>query len=210
MISFNGNVESLKVYNCQFVESQNRLLRFFVHCKKLPRISRVYRGEKTVSMKRIWILSLLIMLVGCLTMNAKKAADEIPPYEIKGGGTGTQGTYLVEVTVTTKDKNVSDDVLKRAAVHGVLFRGFSDTVSRKTQKPLAGSAANEAQHADFYKEFFSSNGNAASFANIVSGSRRIVKADKQYQVTAMVQVNKENLIKYLQDVGVVKGLNSIF
>ena len=161
-------------------------------------------------MKRVWIFSLLVMLIGCFSVNAKKAVDDVPAYEITGAGTGTQGTYLVEVTVTTKDKNVSDAALKRAAVNGVLFRGFSDPTSRKTQKPLAGSAANEAEHADFYKEFFSDSGTAANYANIVPGSRSMTKVDKNYRTKATVSVNKESLLKYLQEVGVVKGLNSIF
>lgn len=134
----------------------------------------------------------------------------MPPYEIQGAGTGTQGTYLVSLIVSTKDKNISDEVLKRAAVHGVLFRGFSDTVSRKTQKPLAGSAANEAEHADFYKEFFGDGGTSANYANVVPGSRGVTKSNKLYRVKVTISVNKESLLKYLQDVGVVKGLNSIF
>lgn len=161
-------------------------------------------------MKRFLIFSFLFFVINCFAHSSKNTGNELPPYEISGAGTGTQGTYLVEVVVTSKNKSVSDDVLKRAAVNGVLFRGFSDTTSRKTQKPLAGSAANEAQHADFYKEFFGENGSAASYANIVSGSRSVTKSDKQYKIKATVSVNKESLIKYLQDMGIVRGLNSIF
>lgn len=173
------------------------------------RLPDIWRGMPD-SMKRIWIITLLFLLIGTVAASAKKAQEGLPEYEIQGAGTGTQGTYLVQVTITTKDKNLSEAMIKRVAVNGVLFRGFSDTTSRKTQKPLAGSAANEAQHADFYKEFFGEGGTAASYANIVPGSRSMTKVDKMYRVKATVSVNKESLVKYLQDVGVIKGLNSIF
>ena len=110
----------------------------------------------------------------------------------------------------TKDKKISDQALKRAAVHGVLFRGFSNPAARQSQKPLAGGPANEAQHIDFYKEFFSEKGTAADYANLVPGSRSVKKVNKEYVVTATVTVNKETLAKYLQQMGVIRGLNSAF
>lgn len=144
------------------------------------------------------------------TVDAKKSQDEVPEYTIEGAGTATQGNYLVKATVISKNKNVTDDELRRAAVHGVLFRGFSNAEKRQSQKPLAGSLANEGQHADFYKDFFAENGMAKNFASPVEGSRSIKKVDKKYHVSATVTVNKEALLKYLQEAGIVKGLNSAF
>lgn len=134
----------------------------------------------------------------------------IPEYELEGAGTATQGNYLVKVTVITKNKKITDNEIARAAVHGVLFRGFSDTKSRISQKPLAGSLANEAQHADFYADFFKKDGPAASFASIVSGSRSVIKSGKFYRITETVLVRKEELHHYLEEAGVIKGFNSIF
>lgn len=67
-------------------------------------------------------------------------ADDAPlKYEIEGEGVGAQGTYLVKVTVIQKKSKLDADVIKKCAVHGVLFKGFSSQTSRTRQKPLAGS-----------------------------------------------------------------------
>lgn len=139
-----------------------------------------------------------------------KGDENAMNYTIEGAGTGSQGTYLVKVTCISKKKNISDAQLRRAAVHGVLFRGFSSKEHRQHHKPLAGSAANEAKHVDFYKEFFGEGGSAVNYANTIAGSREVKKVDKEYHISAIVQVDKEQLLKYLQEVGTVRGLNSAF
>ena len=67
------------------------------------------------------------------------AGDDPLKYEIEGEGVGAQGTYLVKVTVIQKKSKLDVDVIKKCAVHGVLFKGFSSQTSRTRQKPLAGS-----------------------------------------------------------------------
>lgn len=154
-------------------------------------------------------MALLLTLPGAM---AKKTAEQnVPEYFIEGAGTGMQGTYMVNVTVVGKNaKDITDDMIARAAVHGVLFKGFANKEQRQTQKPLAGSATNEAAHADYYSSFFQPGGVARNYVEVVQSSRKIKKVDKNYHVTATVTVNKEQLRKDLEDAGVVKGLNSAF
>lgn len=155
-------------------------------------------------MKRI-LTSLLLFLAGvCLVF-----ADGIPEYEIEGNGTGTQGTYLVSVSVITKNKKIDNNELAKAAVHGVLFRGFASKEKRQSQRPLAGSAAVEAQHADYFNSFFN-DGSYRNYAHFVDGSRSVIKSGKKYRVTASVTVNKEQLRRDLEKAGVLRGLNSGF
>ena len=73
------------------------------------------------------------------------AGDDPLKYEIEGEGVGAQGIYLVKVTVIQKKSKLDVDVIKKCAVHGVLFKGFSSQTSRTRQKPLAGSMVVE-QH----------------------------------------------------------------
>lgn len=161
-------------------------------------------------MRQIWLMLLLCVFSAAFSAQAKEDKNAVPEYTIEGAGTATQGNYLVKVTVISKNKHVTDNEIRRAAVHGVLFRGFSNPEKRQSQKPLAGSIANEAQHADFYKDFFAENGKANFFASPVEGSRIVKKVDKTYHVSSIVTVNKESLLKFLKDVGIVKGLNSAF
>ena len=158
--------------------------------------------------RKLFYLIVAIMAMCAAQSLAKN--PERPDFFIEGAGTGVEGSYLVKVSLLTKDRKVPDRELVSAAVRGVLFKGFSDPTSRITQKPLAASAANEAQHADFYNEFFGRNGTASDFGSVISGSRTVVKSEGKYRVSATVNVQKETLLKYLQDAGIVRSLNSIF
>lgn len=135
-------------------------------------------------------------------------AYELPDYQIEGAGTGAQGTYLVRVSVLTGKSKIPDDEIGRCAVHGVLFRGFANSETRQHQKPLAGSALVEGQHNDFFEQFFEKD--YVNYYQLVSGSRQVVKAGKQYKVTGVVTVAKDQLRKDLHEAGIVKSMNYMF
>ena len=113
------------------------------------------------------------------------AGDDPLKYEIEGEGVGAQGIYLVKVTVIQKKSKLDVDVIKKCAVHGVLFKGFSSQTSRTRQKPLAGSM-------------------------VVGENLSVVKMGKQYRISAVVSVAKDALYQELVSAGVIKGLNNGF
>ena len=134
---------------------------------------------------------------------------DMPVYKIEGAGTGVQGTYLVKVTVTVKKaQDVNDDQFMRGAIHGILFRGFSSQLNRQHQKPLAGSATIEQQHADFFNDFFASD--FRNYATADSDTRTVMKIGKEYQVSSLVSVQKDQLRRYLEDQGILKKLTNGF
>lgn len=155
-------------------------------------------------MRRLFSLLFAALLLGLSAM-----AGGVSEYEIEGAGTGAQGTYLVKVSVLTKDKKISNAEIGKCAVHGVLFRGFADQKTKRHQKPLAGSASVESENVDFFKNFFD-GGSANDYVGVVSESKSTVKAGKQYRISAIVTVNKEQLRKDLESAGVLRGLNSVF
>ncbi len=130
-------------------------------------------------------------------------------YTLEGAGTGLQGTYLVTTSITSPKNDVTDDQLLRCAIHGVLFRGFNSTANRQRQRPLAGSANVETQHAAFFSDFFS-NGAFKNYGQVVSGTRTVARVGKQFRVTSTVSVSKEQLRKDLQQKGIIQGLNDRF
>lgn len=161
-------------------------------------------------MKRFGLYILFIALTIVIPTHTVAEETIYNNYEISGAGTATQGTYLVQVSVNSKKKSIDDADLKKAAVHGVLFRGFANAQRRQHQRPLAGNADNEYQHKDFYLDFFGKEGTAVNYASIVPGSRSITKSGKTYSIKATISVNKEDLLKYLSDNGVVSSLNTAF
>lgn len=157
-----------------------------------------------------WICLIVLLLCSVSTVDAKKK-DTPLNYEISCAGSGTQGYSLVKVkAVVDNKKEIGDDILKRCAVHGVLFRGYSGGQGCVSQPPLAGSAIVEQQYSDFFQPFFQSGGGCESYCAIVEGSLQTVKQGKQYVVTGIVNVAKSQLRKDLEKAGVVRKLSSGF
>lgn len=155
-------------------------------------------------MRRFLGLMTLLFAV-CITVMAK--GDKMPQYDITGAGSGTEGTILVKVYVYSK--SVSDEDIKRAAVHGVVFRGCNGNASGARQPAMASPTA-ETDNAAFCEAFFATDGQCQSFATIVAGSYDRVKTQKGYKSGAIVQVNKTSLRKELEKAGVVRSLSSGF
>ena len=76
-------------------------------------------------MKKFLFFTIAFLLMPLIAL--AKGEDEVASYQIEGAGTGAQGTYLVKVWVVTDNKKLSDDIIGRCGVHGVLFKGFSNT-----------------------------------------------------------------------------------
>ena len=152
------------------------------------------------------IMTVLFVFI-CIGVHA---GDDPLKYEIEGEGVGAQGTYLVKVTVIQKKSKLDADVIKKCAVHGVLFKGFSSQTSRTRQKPLAGSMVVEQQHQDYFDVFFQKGGSYMNFANMVGENLSVVKMGKQYRISAVGSVAKDALYQELVSAGVIKGLNNGF
>ena len=155
-------------------------------------------------MKRL--LSLMVMLL-FVTLGAMSKGDKMPQYDITGAGSGTEGTVLVKVYVY--DKKVSDQDLKRAAVHGLVFRGCAGNASGARQPAMASPTA-ETDNASFCEAFFAADGQCQNFATVVSGSYDRVKTKKGYKHGAILQIDKTSLRKELEKAGVVRSLSSGF
>lgn len=157
---------------------------------------------------RLMTLALMVML--CLTAYAKgEDTKQIPEYQIEGAGTGNMGTALVQVTIVSKKADFHEHEFGRCAVHGVLFRGYSDANASFTSSkvpPLMGSPMAEMQHADFFKSFFE---NAyAGYVQVQSDSRRVVKVGKEYKTKVIVAVSTSQLRQDLEKAGMLKSLKS--
>lgn len=155
-------------------------------------------------MKRLF--NVLFMLLFILT-GAIAKVEKMPQYDITGAGSGTEGTILVKVYVY--GSKVSDQELKRAAVHGVVFRGCSGNQSGARQPAMAAPTA-ETDNAAFCQEFFAADGPCQNYASVIAGSYDRVKTQKGYKQGAILQVDKTSLRKELEKAGVVKSLSSGF
>lgn len=154
---------------------------------------------------KIYSLFLIfVVLCGISTAYGKDKDNEDLSYEIKCAGNGQQGYYLVEVTAYAYKKNqVNMDLIKKCAVHGVIFSGFSGEQGCKAQKAML-NPTKEQQHADFFNAFFKNN--YLRFVSAVDPSLSTMKVGKRYAVTATVQVAKDELRNTLEEAGVLRKL----
>lgn len=151
------------------------------------------------------VMLLLTMVLSTSFVFAKKVKITETRYDIEGVETGAQGTFLVKVYVYTSKPEVTTEQIKYAAVHGVLFSGFSGK-GFATQKALARPEI-ETQKADFFSAFWG-NGDYLAYASIVNAvADRVKVSNKEYKIGAIVSVSKDSLRKSLEDAGIIKGLN---
>lgn len=155
-------------------------------------------------MKRI--INIIVMLFA-VAIGAMAKSDKMPQYDITGAGSGTEGTILVKVYVYAK--KVNDQDLKRAAVHGVVFRGCAGNKSGARQ-PAMAPPSSEADNEAFYEAFFAEDGEYQNYASVVAGSYDRVKTSKGYKQGAILQIDKTALRKYLEKAGVIRSLGSGF
>ena len=119
------------------------------------------------------------------------------------------GTYAIRVWSYYKNAKMPLEVAKRNAVHAVIFKGVPAGNGAASQPPLKTDAVT-ASDSVFFGNFF--QGEYQDYINsVASGSLRILKLRaREYKIGYVVSVAKDNLRKYLEDQGVIKGLSSGF
>lgn len=160
--------------------------------------------------KLLFIISAVVLLASCGSAGKINKADQKWSYEIQSAGVGVDGTYAVRVWSYSRSPQLSTEVSKMNAVHGVIFRGVPAGNGSISQPALAPSSSVEEQNAEFFDKFF-----AYDFSQFVSqvaqGSTQTIKTGKnEYKVGVILSVSKDKLRKYLEDNGIIKSLNSGF
>ena len=151
---------------------------------------------------------LMVLLLGIVSLCAY--AQE---YTAVSGGTGKQGEYLVNVTVSVKKKEVkeAESLVKKCAVHAVLFRGLMSADRYSSQKPLIKDPNVENVKAAFFQSFWN-EGYYKNYTALVGSSLMAMKnkQTKKHEVSATVIVNKEALLKYMEEQGVIQGFSNLW
>ena len=160
----------------------------------------------TMRLLRLFVYAMMMLMAVSGAEAKDKKKSEAFSYEIMGAGSGKEGTCLVKVYVYG---NTSDASIRKAAVHGVVFRGFSGTSSGVSQPALAPISAEE-MNSEFFNSFMDVNGECQNFASIVPGSYERIATAKGSKVGAVVQVQRTALRHRLEMQGVIKTLSSGF
>lgn len=158
--------------------------------------------------KGVWMTICFLFLGYLCPVGAQQAAQA---YDITCGGQGKNGAYMVKVTVQVKKVEEGMETLKRCAVHGVLFRGFTgEATGCVSQKPLVGNPEIEQTQAAFFTRFFD-EGTYRGYVSPVESSFSNTKLKRRlFEVSALFLVDKERLLRYLEENDIVKGFSDFW
>lgn len=155
-------------------------------------------------MKKLTILLFYIMIC---------AVGFAQDYQIRSAGKSKTGGYIVEVeTYVKKDpKNTATDLALKSAVKGVMFRGVMSENGLTNHKPLIEDPSVEQNKAAFFEAFFR-EGTYKRYATLVGSSLSTIKnkQTKMYDIQATVIVDKEGLLKYLEESDIIKGFSDLW
>lgn len=154
----------------------------------------------------------LVFLMMCLLAPLAVMADDDLQYDLESAGVSQGGMTLVKVSVyVKKPKKATAELFKKAAVHGIIFRGVAESgvTGYAKQSALAGPEAAQ-QHGDFFKAFFDDGGGYLTYATIIDGTAESVKIGKQYKITRVLNVSTDALKHALKDAGVIRGMTAGF
>lgn len=152
----------------------------------------------------------IILIITLLVLTAGRCFAQYD-YDIISSGQGKDGAYFVKVTSHVRDKKDAEDTLKKCAVHGVMFKGImSDKDGMPSQKPLIKDPNTEQTKAEFFKSFFET-GQYARYVSLTKSSMTVMKESRRkYEVSALLLVDKEALIHYLEKTNIIIGFDNLW
>lgn len=158
------------------------------------------------------VLVVVILLSSC--SSSKKMSTAVRQYNVETMGIGNDGTYLIKVTdyFRTADETVYLDGLKKDAVHCVIYSGIPAGNGSINQPALMNSDTKIEGNEQALNEFFEQKQYLQFINSVVNSSKSITKlqGSKDYKISVVISVNKDQLRRYLIDNDIIKSLDYIF
>jgi len=138
----------------------------------------------------------------------------VKQYNVETMGVGTDGTYLIRVTdyFRSNDESVYLDGLKKDAVHCVIYQGIPAGNGSMKQPALMNTDTRVEGNEQALNEFFEQKLYLNFINSVVNSSKKITKMkdSKDYKISVVISVEKEELRKYLIDNNIIKPLDFLF
>ncbi len=155
-------------------------------------------------MKKVLTL-LMILIISSATGLCQK-------YDIRVENQGEGGRYYVKVTALLDKKQNKEalDYLKKYAVEGVMLRGIGGANGYSSQKPLIEDPTVK----DTHKEFFEAFNNEKKYLDYVVLDNESVSVTqlpkKKYEVSGLLLIDKERLLHFLEESGIIEGFGNLW
>ena len=157
-------------------------------------------------------MAVSLLLTSC--SSSKKTVTNVKLYSVETMGVGNDGTYLIKVTdyFRSADESVYLDGLKRDAVHCIIYQGIPAGNGSIKQPALMNADTRLDGNEQALNEFFEQKLYLNYINSVVNSSKEITKLkdSKDYKISAIISVNKDDLRKYLIDNKIIKSLDYIF
>lgn len=158
------------------------------------------------------LLIIALFLTSC--SSSKKVASNVKQYNVETMGVGNDGTYLIRVTdyFRSNDESVYLDGLKKDAVHCVIYQGIPAGNGSMKQPALMNADTRVEGNEQALNEFFEQKLYLNFINSVVNSSKKITKMkdSKDYKISVVISVEKEELRKYLIDNNIIKPLDFLF
>lgn len=162
---------------------------------------------------------LYLLIIAIVTMNvsiAQKKNEKLSvldqQYEVQYIGVGQDGTKVFNVTTTASNVEAAIAMAKRDAVAACLFRGITASEQTKATPAIVGYTVAE-ENIEFFESFLAlpkKKTPAGQYVRYINrtGQPQAAKEGKKYIVSLDVQILYDELLKYMQEKGFAKTLES--
>lgn len=134
-------------------------------------------------------------------------------FSIMSAGQGHNGEYQVTIVVSTKRNPTKDaeNLTKEYAVRGIMFRGVAPHKGHPGQKPLISDPTIE-HVKDMELQAFWREKLYLNYATLEPMSLSVIKnkQTKMYETSARLTIDKESLIKWLENKGIIQGFSNLW
>lgn len=152
------------------------------------------------------LLFTMMLCLGCLSLSAQD-------YSLMSEGVDNNGNYVMRIVVSTKKKpsESAEDLVRRYAVHGVMFRGVTAAQGYSSQPSLIKDP-NVEQTKKVWFDAFWKEGAYKKYVSITPSSLSVMKnkQSKMTETSAIVTVSANELKQYLEEEGINKGLSNLW
>lgn len=166
-------------------------------------------------MKSLLLASLLFLLFPFMIMagNDKEYKYEIESYN--GNVSAQSGSCIIKVWSYGKKEKVTRELCMKNAIHGILFKGYAVTGSRKADRGRKALVPEGYEaHKDYFDKFFDS-GDFMQYVQLTNNGQLtagdVIKISKrEYKVGMVIIVDFDALRKRLENDKIIKPLNYLF
>lgn len=134
----------------------------------------------------------------------------VVPYTLSPAGNGVDGAPLVRVEVNVRKLDDATSTVAKAALLGVIFKGYEAAEGCTAQKPLFNKTELTASDAEYLTALFYTDNYSRYVLGMLSDQMIVTKCRRGYAVSGVVSVDKRTLRRDLERAGVLHRLGEGF